>query len=723
MNSPALPVVRVRICPIACLVGLGMALVARGGETPAMRLVTGFGAGYDPVVTTAEWVAAPLAFHPRLSTAWKGGVRVAAGDVNGDGRADLVGVAEGPAGLRLVVWRHPDGAPAASTALPPGMGTNVSVTTGNLSGDAAAEIIVGSGAGGGPHVRVFDGRTLAETGSFEAFASGFAGGVRVAAGDVDGDGQAEIIAAAADGTGAGVVKIFAGATFVPEGTFEPFGSGHATGINVATGDVDGDGRAEVVCAPSGPHPALSATARVVIHHHGAGGGDEEATPFGDFFNDALSVAAADLDGDGAAEVLAAAPDGAVRVLGAGGGTVRSLQARDVAGDGAPLRLAAGDFDGDGRADVVLSAAGRLRLRVVTPALVDGTFTSGDEGATGGVRVAVGDVTGDGVPDVVTAPGTGAEPQVRVFDGATGLPGLTFMAETPSFTGGVFVATGDLNGDGRADIVTGTGTGGAPTIGTFNGLDGTSLGTFPAFDPSFTGGVRVAVGDVTGDGVPEIIACPGPGAPPTVKVFTPKGTEVDSFAAYAENFTGGVFVAAGDVDGDGVAEILTGTDGGTSAQVSVFDRKHGTVPLTLAAFEGTFRGGVRVAAGDVDGDGVADVIFASGPGRLPVVRAVSLGGTRLMERVLDPVPPSAGVFPAGFTPPTARAAVTGVARAPGGTFTITFTGTTGRWTDVDVSTDGLNWLPLASEPGAGSTAVFADEEAASRPAALYRVRSH
>ena len=199
MNSPALSVVRVPFRRIVCLGALGMAWVAEGGETPAMRLVTGFGAGHDPVVTTTDWVAAPLVFRPMLSTAWTGGVRVAAGDVNGDGRADLVGVAEAPGGLRLVVWRHPDGAPVASVALPAGMGTDVLVATANLSGDGAAEIIVGSGAGGGPRVRVFDGRTLAETGSFDAFASGFSGGVRVAAGDVDGDGQVEIIAAAADG--------------------------------------------------------------------------------------------------------------------------------------------------------------------------------------------------------------------------------------------------------------------------------------------------------------------------------------------------------------------------------------------------------------------------------------------------------------------------------------------------------------------------------------------
>ena len=95
-----------------------------------------------------------------------------------------------------------------------------------------------------------------------------------------------------------------------------------------------------------------------------------------------------------------------------------------------------------------------------------------------VRVAAGDVTGDGVADVITAPGSGAEPLVRVFDGYTGQPlGGTlgaFDAYAPAYTGGVYVAAGDVNGDGHADVITGTDSGAGPHVKVFSGADGSLL---------------------------------------------------------------------------------------------------------------------------------------------------------------------------------------------------------------------------------------------------------
>jgi hypothetical protein len=128
------------------------------------------------------------------------------------------------------------------------------------------------------------------------------------------------------------------------------------------------------------------------------------------------------------------------------------------------------------------------------------FFAYDPAFTGGVHVAVGDVTGDGVPDLVTAPGPGGGPHVQVFDGAALRIGsrvvvYSFFAYDPSFTGGVFVAAADVNGDGRADIITSVGPGGGPHIKVFDGATGitlaTPLGTFFAYSPGFTGGVFVA----------------------------------------------------------------------------------------------------------------------------------------------------------------------------------------------------------------------------------------
>src|SRR4051812_46349965 len=113
---------------------------------------------------------------------------------------------------------------------------------------------------------------------------------------------------------------------------------------------------------------------------------------------------------------------------------------------------------------------------------------------------------------------------------------------------------------------GADTGNAPMVQVYN-PDGTLLYSFQAYDASFRGGVRVAVGDVTGDGVADIVTAPGRSGKPQIKVFDgTSGTEVANFMAYAENFRGGVYVAVADVNGDGHADVVTGADAGGGPHV-------------------------------------------------------------------------------------------------------------------------------------------------------------
>ncbi|MBX9623119.1 MAG: FG-GAP-like repeat-containing protein, partial [Gemmataceae bacterium] len=141
-----------------------------------------------------------------------------------------------------------------------------------------------------------------------------------------------------------------------------------------------------------------------------------------------------------------------------------------------------------------------------------------EGFAGEVRVATGDLTGDGVDDIVTAAGPGGGPHVKVFDGATGAELLSFYAFEPAFAGGVFVAAGDVTGDGRADIVVGAGAGGGPHVRVFDGRTGTVVSSFFALDTAFAGGVMVAVGDLNGDGRADVVTTPGAGGGPRVQAF-------------------------------------------------------------------------------------------------------------------------------------------------------------------------------------------------------------
>lgn len=129
------------------------------------------------------------------------------------------------------------------------------------------------------------------------------------------------------------------------------------------------------------------------------------------------------------------------------------------------------------------------------------------------------------------------------------------AYTPAFKGGVNVGVGDLNGDGLREVVTGAGPSGGPHIRVFK-TDGTFWGLqFFAFDSHERGGVSVAVGDVNGDGKDEIVAGSGRGTIPRVRIFSGSGTLLREFALGSKPAADGVSVSLTDMNGDGKLEIL------------------------------------------------------------------------------------------------------------------------------------------------------------------------
>jgi hypothetical protein len=184
--------------------------------------------------------------------------------------------------------------------------------------------------------------------------------------------------------------------------------------------------------------------------------------------------------------------------------------------------------------------------------------------SGSYFVAVGETGGDGTGTyrlmvatlraptrIAAAAGSAGGPHVRVFDGDSGVEVLGFFAYDPGFLGGVRVAVGDVNGDGVPDVVTATGPGGGPHVKVFDGRTGAILpgpiGSFFAFDPGFTGGVFVATADVNCDGKADILVAPGPGGGPHVQIIdaatgAPLPHPLGSFLAFSPGFTGGVNVA-------------------------------------------------------------------------------------------------------------------------------------------------------------------------------------
>ncbi|HEX4591625.1 MAG TPA: FG-GAP-like repeat-containing protein, partial [Gemmataceae bacterium] len=203
------------------------------------------------------------------------------------------------------------------------------------------------------------------------------------------------------------------------------------------------------------------------------------------------------------------------------------------------------------------------------------------GFMGGVRGARGDVNGDGVPDLIVAAGAGGGPQIKIIDGKSFDTIASFFAFSPGFTGGVYIAAGDVNGDGKADIIVSAGPGGGPQVKVFSGADHSVLKNFFAYNAAFRGGITVAAGDVDGDRKIDIITGAGPGGGPQVQVFSgADGSLLRSFFAYDGSFTGGIYVAAGDLDGDGQADIVTGPGIGGGPNVRAFSGASGQMLLNF-----------------------------------------------------------------------------------------------------------------------------------------------
>ena len=562
-------------------------------------------------------------------------VSVAIGDLNGDGNADLaVGNLTVVSGLGTVtiMLGNGDGTFPSGTPYATGNG-NKSVAIKDLNADGkpdivsanylngTASVLIGNGNGtfqpkvdyltgaspysvalddvsgdGKPDIVTANGGSVSVllgngNGTFQAKLDQATGGVSVTIGDLNGDGKLDIVTANGASTVAVILSNGSG-SFQP-----PVDVGTGVGPNSVTiGDANSDGNLDIVTANS------SGAEKAVWVALGRGDGTFVERVDYATAGSPTSVAVKDLNGDLKPDLVAANNSGSdvsVR-LGNGDGT---FQATNEFPTGLyPSSVAIEDVDGDSRSDVVTTNFGGASVSFLK-GRGDGDFETKIDYSTGNSpgSVAIADVTGDGTLDIVTA--NYADTTASV------LPGLGLGAFGPKQDHRVApnpasIGIADLNGDSKLDLVV-SHVNASPVNGTVAVLLGAGSGTFfaPAYYNVGTTPYSLAVGDVSGDGKPDVVTANYDDNNVAVLVNNGDGSGTFQLAIYYTTGTNPYSVAIGELTGGGTMDIAVANSGANT--VSVLESSF-LPKVDYRAGDGPH----GVAIGDVSGDGNPDIVTAN-----------------------------------------------------------------------------------------------------------------
>ena len=540
-------------------------------------------------------------------------IMTALGDINGDGNLDIVTSNFGTRNTSVLLGNG-NGFFQTQKTFDTGFYSN-SLILGDVNGDGKLDIVVANFGSPSNSTWSYSASILLGNGdgSFQSQLT-FALGNQprsIVLGDVNGDSDLDIVASNRIDQNISILIGNGDGTFKNQITL---GLG-STSYSIKLGDLNGDGRLDIVTANQ-----FSNNTSVLL-----GNGDGTFRSGQNFTTGdrPYSVALGDLNGDGRLDIITANhnSDNTSIIIN------RLAFTGQAASISAPAPLVTGSSpETENKLSNIGSTVSLFDSQTGQPTGVAVPFP----GFNGQIRVASGDFNVDGRTEIVAGAGPGGGPAVVILDSQTGLARASFFAYDQNFTGGVFVAVKDINNDGISDIITGAGTGGGPHVKVFNGIDLQEIRSFFAYAENFTGGVSVASADINGDGILDLVTGAGPGGGPHVKVFDgATNTLISQWFAYPPEFTGGVFVGMGDISNDGNFEVITGPGVGFVPLVAIWNPFTGELLRQFLAFDQQFIGGVRVGVSDATGDNILDLVTGAGPGGGPQVKAFTFPNLDLL----------------------------------------------------------------------------------------------
>lgn len=555
---------------------------------------------------------------------------IAAGDFDGDDIADLAVVNDqGFDDLRILTGQGSAGVGDGTFSTPgPSIGVNEwphMVIAEDVDENGILDLLVTHAHSESLIVMIGNGLAGAGDGTFQLPVNYFIGNGShsVIAEDFNGDGILDL-AASIWNTDYIAVLAGNGVGGVGDGTFQamtPYAV-PADPRRVVAGDWNGDTILDLATT------AYDGMAVSVLP--GVGDGTFLAAIEHDASGRAFSVESGDFDGDGNLDLVTLNPGMASALLfrGKGDGTVQAARAAPSGGNSSAG--ATGDFNGDGELDLVICDGALAEVRILTGA-GNGTFTPADSAAIpkAGAALAVNDFNGDDILDVAVLhllngsysilPGNG--------DGTLGLPVIDTVGSFPRH-----IVSGDWNGDGIADL--------AHTI-TFppslhvrlgNGSGGTGDGTF-SLDSSY-GAIGspqyIDQGDYNSDGITDLALLSR--TVDSVTIFLGDGAAGTGNGKFIESGRQGTgdtpsSLTSGDLDGDGILDLVTADEGGNTVSLLTGGGSLGVgdgtfAPPLLIALPGDSR---HVTIADADGDMIPDLLVSLGNrGALAILQGVGGG---------------------------------------------------------------------------------------------------